>query len=55
MSESTGRICDRILVVDGGRIVEQGTHRQLLELRGVYHGMWMLQQEEREHLPGGTG
>ena len=46
---------DRILVVDGGRIVEQGTHRQLLELRGVYHGMWMLQQEEREHLPGGTG
>ena len=46
---------DRILVVDGGRIVEQGTHRQLLQQGGVYHGMWMLQQEEREHLPGGTG
>jgi len=27
---------DRILVVDGGRIVEQGTHRELLKRGGAY-------------------
>lgn len=39
---------DRILVMDQGRIVEQGSHRQLLEREGAYHHMWLLQQEERE-------
>src|SRR5690606_39057688 len=40
---------DEILVLDHGRIVERGTHRQLLERAGVYAGMWALQQqEERE-------
>jgi ABC-type transport system involved in Fe-S cluster assembly fused permease/ATPase subunit len=38
---------DRILVMEGGRILEQGTHRRLLEQRGVYAGMWNLQQRER--------
>jgi ATP-binding cassette subfamily B protein len=39
---------DRILVMAGGRILEQGTHRWLLEQRGVYAGMWDLQQRQRE-------
>ena len=39
---------DRILVMEGGRIVEQGRHRELLECRGVYRDMWELQQRERE-------
>ena len=42
---------DRILVMDQGRIVEQGSHRQLLQHEGVYHHMWQLQQqEEREKM-----
>lgn len=33
---STVRHCDRILVVDGGQIVEEGTYEQLLEKNGVF-------------------
>ncbi len=34
---------DRILVVDGGRVVEQGRHRELLAQGGVYAGLWHKQ------------
>ncbi len=34
---------DRILVLDQGRVVEQGTHAELLALRGQYQRMWELQ------------
>ena len=37
---------DRILVMEQGRIREQGTHRQLLEAGGHYAAMWDLQQRE---------
>lgn len=36
----------QILVMDKGRIIERGTHRELLARRGVYAQMWALQQEE---------
>jgi ABC-type transport system involved in Fe-S cluster assembly fused permease/ATPase subunit len=36
-----------ILVMEGGRIVERGTHRELLERDGAYAQMWRLQQQER--------
>jgi ATP-binding cassette subfamily B protein len=39
---------DEILVLDRGRIVERGTHRDLLGHGGTYAHMWRLQQEERE-------
>lgn len=39
---------DRILVLEHGRVVEQGTHRSLLERGGLYQSMWELQQRERE-------
>ena len=42
---------DRILVMDGGRIVEQGRHRGLLDAGGAYATMWDLQRREREQLP----
>ncbi|MEK6649736.1 MAG: ABC transporter ATP-binding protein [Bacteroidota bacterium] len=41
---STVRHCDRILVLDGGRVVESGTHAQLLRRpRGVYRRLHDLQ------------
>lgn len=38
---------DLILVMDQGRIVERGTHRELLANAGTYAQLWELQQEER--------
>ena len=37
----------QILVLEQGRIVERGTHAELLELDGRYAQMWSLQQSER--------
>ncbi len=34
---------DKILVLDQGRIVEQGTHKALLEKSGIYSGLWQVQ------------
>ena len=38
---------DQILVMEQGRIVEQGSHGQLLALDGRYRRMWELQQREK--------
>jgi len=47
---STVMDADQILVLDQGRIVERGTHRELLAKGGAYAQMWALQQqEEAEH------
>ncbi|PWF42468.1 ABCB family ABC transporter ATP-binding protein/permease [Massilia glaciei] len=35
---------DEILVMDRGRIVERGSHAQLLSLKGLYARLWLLQQ-----------
>jgi ATP-binding cassette subfamily B protein len=40
---STIRDADLILVMDTGRIVEQGTHEQLLAAGGTYHGLYHAQ------------
>jgi ABC-type transport system involved in Fe-S cluster assembly fused permease/ATPase subunit len=38
---------DSIYVFDHGRVVESGSHRELLAMQGIYANMWALQQEER--------
>ena len=37
---------DKIVVLDDGKIVEQGTHKKLLELNGYYTDMYNRQQEQ---------
>ncbi len=50
---STIRRADVILVIDGGRIVERGTHQQLIARRGTYHALYTKQyQRERSLIPG---
>lgn len=39
---------DLILVLDQGKIVEQGTHQALLAQKGRYHALWHLQQSEQD-------
>lgn len=41
---STVREADRILVLSGGKIVEEGSHDELLAVRGHYYGLYSLQQ-----------
>ncbi len=43
---STVMDADQILVLDAGRIVERGPHRELLEKNGAYAQMWALQLQE---------
>jgi subfamily B ATP-binding cassette protein MsbA len=40
---STIMNADRILVMKGGQIVEQGSHEDLLAAEGLYHHLWSLQ------------
>ncbi|HNW12361.1 MAG TPA: ABC transporter ATP-binding protein, partial [Candidatus Rifleibacterium sp.] len=40
---STIRNCDRILVLHNGRLVEQGSHEELLAAKGHYHKLYELQ------------
>jgi ATP-binding cassette subfamily B protein len=39
--------CDRILVIDGGRVVEQGTHTTLVAAGGLYARLAKLQFDHR--------
>ena len=39
-----------ILVMDAGRIVERGTHAELLAANGRYAGMWAMQQQASERV-----
>ncbi|MCZ8522129.1 MULTISPECIES: ABC transporter ATP-binding protein [Paenibacillus] len=40
---STIRRADQILVLHGGEIIERGTHEELLEAKGFYHGLYTSQ------------
>lgn len=40
---STIRTADQVLVIDGGRIIERGTHESLLDEHGFYYNLYMSQ------------
>ncbi|MCX7928808.1 MAG: hypothetical protein N2558_03960 [Patescibacteria group bacterium] len=46
---STVRIADRIFVLEGGKIIEQGTHQELMELDGKYKKLYLLQTKAYNH------
>ncbi|WP_446009496.1 lipid A export permease/ATP-binding protein MsbA [Candidatus Electrothrix sp.] len=44
---STIKNADRIIVMQNGRLVEEGTHESLLEQHGVYKGLYTMQYADR--------
>ncbi|WP_350304916.1 peptidase domain-containing ABC transporter [Photorhabdus viridis] len=48
---STVRHCDRIIVLNQGEIIEQGSHDQLLNHGKQYRKLWRLQQELKQEVP----
>ena len=41
---SAAAACDRILVLEEGRLAQQGTHAELVERPGVYRRLWEREQ-----------
>jgi ATP-binding cassette subfamily B protein len=44
---SAAAACDRILVMEEGRLVQQGHHRELVAVAGPYRRLWEREQAER--------
>ena len=41
--------CDRIIVLEGGRIVQSGSHAELVQVPGTYRDLWLRQAAEEDH------
>lgn len=44
---STIQHCDKIIVLKKGKIIERGTHLELLDKRGHYYNLYQLQYEKK--------
>ncbi len=40
---ASAKMADRIMVLDGGRIVQNGSHGKLMETEGLYRTMYLAQ------------
>jgi ATP-binding cassette subfamily B protein len=49
---STIQHADQILVFHKGRLREQGSHQELLSLRGIYYRLYQLQYKDQELAAG---
>lgn len=45
---SSCTFCDRIIVLDGGKVTEIGTHQDLLKQKGTYYSLWTAQAQHYE-------
>ncbi|MFW6030754.1 MAG: ABC transporter ATP-binding protein [Halanaerobiales bacterium] len=48
----TTRFADRIYMLENGRIIEEGSHDELMKLRGKYYEMYDLQSEKYREITG---
>ena len=46
---------DHIIVLDQGKVAEQGTHEELIAGEGIYHRIYDLQRMQREEQPAPAG
>jgi ATP-binding cassette, subfamily B, multidrug efflux pump len=40
---STIAVMDRLIVIDNGKIIEQGSHQNLVKNKGLYYELWKRQ------------
>ena len=45
---SSAKNADRIMILDEGRIIEQGSHSQLISKNGYYAALYLKQLSEKE-------
>ena len=47
---SSVKLAKKIIVIDSGKIIEQGDHKSLLEKKGIYFGLYKQQLESDKQL-----